>query len=88
MLLAGLSLAAAIAGCTASAPLTIDLTASKDVLTPDVRGDRLDLTYRVSRPSTLSVSIVSRSGSCVCAEVGRAAPTKRDLRLSIRRGGT
>jgi len=63
MLLTGLSVVAAIAGCTAGAPLTIDLIASKDVLTPDVRGDRLDLTYRVNRPSTLSVSIVSRSGS-------------------------
>src|SRR5215213_5387688 len=63
VLLAGLCVATALAGCAAGSPLTIDLTASKDVLTPDVRGDRLDLTYRVSRPSNLSVSIVSRSGS-------------------------
>lgn len=52
-----------VTGCNSGGPLAIELWASKDVLTPDSGGDRLDLTYRVSRPSLLSVAVISGSGA-------------------------
>jgi hypothetical protein len=60
--LVALAISTVIAGCTAGGPLAIELSASKNVITPDGGGDRLDLTYRVNRPSLLSVAVVGISG--------------------------
>ena len=51
-----------LASCMPGSPLDIELSTNKDVLTPDARGDRIDVTYRVSRASLVSVAVVSRSG--------------------------
>ena len=84
LLLTSLSAAALLTSCGAGNPLVLELSANKGFITPDSRGDRVDLSYRVNRPAQLSVSVVSKTGSHASC-----APTSRDdqnetLRVSIR----
>jgi hypothetical protein len=61
-ILAALAFSVILAGCVSGPPLAIELSTNKDLLTPDVGGDRMDVTYRVNRPSLLNVAVVSARG--------------------------
>jgi hypothetical protein len=61
-LLASLCTAALVSSCRAGGPMVLELSANKHILTPDSRGDRIDLTYRVNRPALLSMSVASKNG--------------------------
>lgn len=46
-----------ILGCTAGAPLNVEISGAKDVITPDARGDRMSVSYRLTRPAQVSISV-------------------------------
>src|SRR5215212_4252316 len=62
LLMTSLCTLALVTSCSAGGPVVLELSANKHLLTPDSRGDRVDVTYRVNRPARLSMSVVSKSG--------------------------